>query len=298
MNRNLSAILFLAIILFPACSDSDKTGTDNNTTKQEQVKTEKDANVGITIRPGAAMAMGTPDLDESIEFWGKLGFRVVVSNNQPYPYAYLTDGGLYLGLHQDGDSYLGYTLWDENAAECTVSYIEAGFLKDGEWPELPMVVVITPDSSIGMAIIGAKNTNPEITLKSMAHMLPDEFVNESAYPNSVLGVFGELALPVDDLKESIKMWEAAGLVKHTHQGTGAAEYAILTDGEMIIGLHPKGEFLKPGITYFQPDATKSAKELKKAGVEIKDMTDVMKTGGERHFIIKTPEGHQVFMFSF
>ncbi len=43
------------------------------------------------------------NLDESINFWGKLGFEVKSKNSIPYPWGILYDGQNILGLHQTDD---------------------------------------------------------------------------------------------------------------------------------------------------------------------------------------------------
>jgi catechol 2,3-dioxygenase-like lactoylglutathione lyase family enzyme len=283
-------ILPIAILFsITSCSDKEKN------TKESESNAETTAETQPVI-PNISIAMATPDLKASLDFWTKLGFTVIEQGDAPYPFAYITDGSALIGLFEDGDNYLGFCMWVEDVDSKVKQFLDAGFLLDNDFDD--MKVVITPDSLTGIAILGTKNTFPAIPIKSMLHLNDNDYGNENAFPNKMLGIFGEFSIPVDTLNQHISLWEVDDIGLYFKDHYSARHYAILTDGEMIIGLHEDAEFTECAITYFAPDARKLIEKIKAKGItDIKDLTDKMPKDGDKHFIITTPEGKQLFLFS-
>jgi len=74
-------------------------------------------------------------------------------------------------------------------------------------------------------------------------------------------------------------------------------WAILSDGMNILGLHQTKDFDYPAITYFAPDMSQRVQKLKEAGIT--SFADWQGQGGkEGNFILTTPEGQKIFLFSF
>ena len=64
------------------------------------------------------LAHPVADLDQSIAFWEKLGFKALSKYTSPYPWAILSDGLSVVGLHQSKEySYPGITFFAADMKE-------------------------------------------------------------------------------------------------------------------------------------------------------------------------------------
>ncbi|MEO6405431.1 MAG: VOC family protein [Ferruginibacter sp.] len=63
-------------------------------------------------------AQPVTDLNASVEFWKKLGFKVMANIKEPYPHAILSDGLMLIGLHQTSHfTYPAVTYFGMNTAK-------------------------------------------------------------------------------------------------------------------------------------------------------------------------------------
>lgn len=117
----------------------------------------------------------------------------------------------------------------------------------------------------------------------------------------ISGKFGELALPVKNLKKAQAYFEKLGFKT---LGVNATPYnwAIVSDGLMTLGLHETDHFSKPAITYFGAKSKEKIAELKKAGLEIENIEPMMgqkkdpSTGSSNYGVAISPEGFPVNLF--
>lgn len=71
------------------------------------------------------------DLDKSMAFWEKLGFKSAMKEMAPYPHAILTDGLFIIGLHQTNQfNAPGLTYFSANMSE-RIKQLKSEGLKDG-----------------------------------------------------------------------------------------------------------------------------------------------------------------------
>lgn len=90
------------------------------------------------------------DLKKSIEFWEKLGFEALSVNQQPYPWAILSDGLNILGLHQTKDfDYPAITYFAPDMGDRIKKLKEEGIDTITEWKgeggSTNNVIVTTPE---------------------------------------------------------------------------------------------------------------------------------------------------------
>lgn len=295
MKMYLKLLMVITITAIVSCNEKEKSAQKS----EEKTPTDTAAKTIEAKIPTSCIALATPSLEASLAFWTKLGFEIVEQGTDPYPFAYICDGSSLIGLFEDGDTYLGFSMWVDNLNAQVKRFVDAGFLVDPDFAdEEGMTVVITPDSLTGIALVTMENTFKAMRIKSMLQMAETDYGKEAAYPNPILGVFAEFSIPVADLDKSIAMWERASVNLFMKENYLGKSYAIMSDNELIIGLHQDADFNECAITYFAPDARTRIELVKKAGItQIKDLTDKMPTGGDKHFIITTPEGKQLFVFS-
>jgi catechol 2,3-dioxygenase-like lactoylglutathione lyase family enzyme len=144
------------------------------------------------------VSVAAPDVPASIAFYESLGFvQAVTGDARSYPYAVLTDGRLYLGLHGAGVEATTLT-WvhpglSSHAARLEALGIELESARLGE-DSLHELAFADP-SGQRIALLEARTFSPP-----------------PGPASSQLGYFEEYGIPTLDLAASARWWEALGLV--------------------------------------------------------------------------------------
>ncbi len=102
-------------------------------------------------------------------------------------------------------------------------------------------------------------------------------------------MFGEYALPVTDLENSIAYWNKLGFVS-VSRFTSPYAWAILSDGLGVVGLHQTRHFNAPSITYFAADMNDKIEKLKHEGLEN------FVEQGPANVVVTSPEGQKINLF--
>lgn len=241
--------------------------------------------------------MGTPNIGESIMIWQKLGFTLLQMDNQPYPWAQLSDGSLQLMLNQDGLEYLGLLYFSDDVAS-SKKKLKAQGLEPvfSTGPDDPVFHIIYSDPDENLAGITEGEQVRDNPGKRFIHLSKEEYDNPKAYPNPACGIFGELSMPVRDLKESMAFWKKMGFQEKMSE-SGNQPWATLDDGLATIGLYQTKEFDRPSLTFFARDMEKRIGRLSKDGLSgIKPWKG--RGGAESNAVAELPSGFEVFLFSF
>lgn len=240
------------------------------------------------------ITIGTSDLAASLAFYQKMGFRIVNQNTEPNPWAQVTDDTILILLNQDGMQYIGFTYFNPQMAPIVAK------LKAAEVPIIMEIenvqVIFSSPSGFWISLINYDASQMfQPAGKTLADIPQDQWGDAPA-PNSNLGIFGELATPVQDLDTEIAFWEMIGF-KVSKFG-GPYPWAIGQDGQNVIGLHNTTEFKQPAITFFAKDMADKIKALKANGLD--SFAPFGGTGGnnDANQILNTPEGQRFFLFSF
>jgi catechol 2,3-dioxygenase-like lactoylglutathione lyase family enzyme len=277
--------LFVALFIYPFGS----TTTDGAFLQ--------DTEGGKKLGNATQITIGTADVAVSVEFYKKLGFKLLAEDVNPNPWAQLTDGTLLLMLNQDGQEYMGLTYFsgqmekrvkelESDGIEMYHSVKQEGRFFQGMFPSLNGILVslINYDYS-GMF-------QPEGI--ELMDLKPEEMSDPEKFPNRRIGIFGEFSIPVKDLNKSLEYWKGLGFESKSINES-PYPWAIVTDGMNTLGLHETSDFEKPAITYFAPDMAGRIKKLKESGVVgFKLFGD---DGNEGNQVLSTPEGQQFFLFT-
>lgn len=124
---------------------------------------------------------------------------------------------------------------------------------------------------------------------TMLTMHPQDYSNPDKYVNKTCGMFGELAIPVNNLDISILFWEKLGF-KSLSKKSSSYPWAILSDGLAIVGLHQTINFDSPTITYFASDMKNKIDKLKQSG--LRNFFE----NGEGNIVLTTPEKQKINLF--
>ena len=83
---------------------------------------------------------------------------------------------------------------------------------------------------------------------------------------STIGRFLEFGVQTPDILESLQFYNSLGFTELECADVYSHKYAVVSDGELCIGLHDS-EFDSPAITYVQPDLAKHARSMADHGFE-------------------------------
>lgn len=83
---------------------------------------------------------------------------------------------------------------------------------------------------------------------------------------STIGRFLEFAVETPDILESLHFYRTLGFTELESSDVFAHKYAVVSDGELNIGLHSK-EFSSPAVTFVQQDLAKHARSMTDHGYD-------------------------------
>lgn len=84
---------------------------------------------------------------------------------------------------------------------------------------------------------------------------------------SILGQFLELSVPAPDLPASLDFYRRLGLTEVRVNDVRSRDYAAVTDGQLVIGLHAS-LLAEPALAFVRPDLARHARSLVDAGIEL------------------------------
>jgi catechol 2,3-dioxygenase-like lactoylglutathione lyase family enzyme len=306
MKRQLLTLTVIAAMLTACGGEKEEEKEDENKEQPKDTTAVVDTppvvqeEGGFTLGTNSVIAIGTEDAAASAEFYTKLGFHEVhkMDGEGDNPSIYMSDDNLMIALYQDGTGpYMGFAYFAGNFNEKVTKLKESNSVLFREWKEgeTDMAVYMPPDSSTGIAIIGLdmEGMKRPTGTTFMDLMNEGKLQDASAYPNKKCGVFAEYAIPVKNLDEAMEYWRGLGF-KGDKMSMGGEPYAILQDEFNTVGLHETTEFDYNAITFFAPDMEPYIKVLKEEGLEASIVQHEM---GGNHYILTTPEGQKIFLFS-
>jgi len=222
------------------------------------------------------ISIHAPDILESLAFYERLGFtQAQVGEAWSHPYAVVTDGRLFIGLHEyefpspsltwvqpelmghlDGIEQLGIELAFRRVG--TDVFNEAGFTD--------------PDGHM-IALLEARTYSP-----------PDR----AGHQTSLLGWFEELALPVRDLQVSAAFWEKLGFVL-LEEGEDPYPRIGLTSDTLNLALVRTGALETPVLVFRETDMADRIRRLRERGIALSRNLPRM-LDPEGNALLEAPEG--------
>ncbi|HKZ21743.1 MAG TPA: VOC family protein [candidate division Zixibacteria bacterium] len=244
------------------------------------------------------IAIGCEDVQKSFAFYQKLGFQKITGDTLPYPWMQISDGSILLHLNQDGQKYMGLAYFSKEMDKKVQELEKMGikFALKSKMKDSSFWIFLSPDSLAVNLIHHDPAGIYQPQGKTLLNFPQEDFAQPEKFPNPQCGIFGEFATPVRDLNSAVAFWQGLGFeAKSVNQQP--YPWAILSDGMNILGLHQTKDFDYPAITYFAPDMAERVKKLKEAGITA--FSDWKGEGGSAgNFILTTPEGQRIFLFSF
>jgi catechol 2,3-dioxygenase-like lactoylglutathione lyase family enzyme len=227
------------------------------------------------------ISIHAPDIRASLEFYEALGFQQAsVSETWPYPYAVLTDGRLFIGLH-------------------------------GAFIRSPALTFVLPDLAHGMERLRAMG------IQFDQERLGNDVFNQAAFtdpsghcvnlieartfsPPSVAadiqtscGYFTEYGIPVREVGACRTFWEPLGFVA-LEEDIDPFPRTALTSDHLNLSLYRTRALRQPVLTFEDPDMRERLTHLKERGVRLSDeMPDSLDDA--TNAIVEAPEGTRLLL---
>lgn len=244
-----------------------------------------------TLGDVTAITITTPDLETSLAFYQKLGFKELLRADMPFPWIQITDSALLIMLRKDSQPYIALTYYvmdiDKSVAELTTAGISF-VTKPNPNDMIKRCLMRSPDG-MNVSLVTFVEGFFQPTGPTLLTMPPTDFSKPEKYPNRVCGIFGEFACPVTDIDASMEFWSKLGFVLLSRR-TSPYPWAIISDGLSIIGLHQTDSFTKPTITFFAKDMKEKIETLKANGI-----ADISEKGGA-NIVVTSPEKQNINLF--
>jgi catechol 2,3-dioxygenase-like lactoylglutathione lyase family enzyme len=197
------------------------------------------------------VSVRAPDVQASVEFYESLGFvQATVGDALTHAYAVVTDGRLYIGLHdwELPSPILTWVLPDirKHAHEFTSIGIEFSVarLDDVALNELGFF----DPSGQSLMVIEARTFSP----------LP-----YAPRPNTACGYFEEFGIPTADLARSAEFWDKLGLVAFDAVNEPFHK-VVVSSTDLNVGLYDL-DLRQPVLTFSDPDTPRRIEALRERG---------------------------------
>jgi catechol 2,3-dioxygenase-like lactoylglutathione lyase family enzyme len=215
------------------------------------------------------ISLSTDDILASVQFYEKLGFsQASVGATWKHPYAVMTDGRLYLGLHkyEFASPALSFVLPElrTHLDKFEQLGIEFEFCKIG-LEEFNEAGFLDPDGQM-ITLLEARTYSP---------------VHSGHIPPSLCGYFLEYRLGARDSAASARFWEALGFVI-TSEEDEPVPYAQLARNRINLGLQQQKRNAPPALVFAKSDLDDTAALIEARGLDLKQTAEGLQ--------LQSPEG--------
>lgn len=240
------------------------------------------------------ITISTKDIYGSQKFWGKLGFEYLDGDSQPFSWRILADPSLTVMLNEDGRNRMLPTWYEPDMDEKVRQMVKNGvkLAQAYDLDNLPSLVEFLDPDGFHYLLVereGSDLNHPKG--KVFGSLGEDDRFNPTAYPNQHIGIWGEYAIPVRNLNQSISFWEQLGF-ECLEQQEGNQPQALMRDQFVTLLLLQTTEPSKPALTFYHPEMDDKVEGLKFAGIE--DIGSIQEKSQSQQVLL-SPEGLQVFL---
>src|SRR5215203_3934495 len=157
----------------------------------------------------SAITITSPDLERSLVFYQKLGFKELYRADVPFPWIQISDGALLMMLRQDNTPYIALTYYVKGIDKLVAALEVEGILfttKPNPTDMIKRCVMKSPDG-MNVSLVSFVDDFVQPTGQTLLTMPPTDYNNPDKYVNKFCGMFGEFAHPVADIDKSMVFWE-------------------------------------------------------------------------------------------
>jgi catechol 2,3-dioxygenase-like lactoylglutathione lyase family enzyme len=227
------------------------------------------------------ISIHTPVIQESLEFYQSLGFQQApVGETWPHPYAVVTDGRLFIGLHGALIRSPALTFVMPQLAGGVEDLRERGVEFDQErlGADVFNQVAFKDPNGHTVNILEARTFSPP-------HL--------DAVATTTCGYFTEYGIPTRDLAASREFWEPLGFVALDEEARPFARTPLTSD-LLNLGLYRTRALRQPVLTFEDPDMRERLTRLRERGFKLSDeMPDTLDDA--TNAILEAPEGTRLLL---
>lgn len=222
------------------------------------------------------VSVHAPDILESLAFYERLGFtQAQVGEAWSHPYAVVTDGRLFIGLHQyEFDSP-------------SLTYVQPELMRHLD--DLERLGIEFAFRRVGVDVFneaGFSDPNQQMIalLEARTYSPPDR----GSHQTSRLGWFEEFALPVRDLAASRDFWERLGFVP-VEEKDEPFPRIVLTSDTLDVSLVKAASLRRPALVFAEADMAERIARLREEGMELSRKLPAA-FDAQHNALLEAPEG--------
>jgi len=222
------------------------------------------------------ISLETADIRASVEFYEQLGFRqATTTDTWNHPYGVLTDGRLFLGLHQRRFTSPMVTFVHPGVASLVPWFETRGIALTKCHVEQEVFNEIGFRDPVGqpIAVLEARTYSP---------------VASTALKMSLCGYFDELSMPAAGFEAAKEFWEPLGFVA-TDESDDPYLRLPLTSDYLNIAFHRPRTLDRPMLVFSDPNMGERIARLRDLGVALSDELPRGLNAAE-NALIEAPEG--------
>jgi len=199
-------------------------------------------------------SIATPDIQASLEFYGKLGFsELPVGEAWPHPYAVVTDGRICLGLH------------GEFIPAPSLTFVKPDLLKHMD--EFERLGLHFEFRRLGSEVFNELGwLDPSGHLVRLIEARTFSPSKRLATDTSLCGYFLEIALPASRREAAKEFWESFGFVGWDESDALLPHIACTSDS-VNIGLYEPAHLRAPTLAFDAGDVVGALARLADVGIE-------------------------------
>ena len=227
------------------------------------------------------VGLATADIRASVEFYEGLGFtQATTTDTWDHPYGVLTDGRVFLGLHQ------------RTGPSPTLTFVcpgIAGHLGELERRGISLTLCRTGDEVFNEIAF----TDPFGQSVSVLEARTYSPVSRPLSRTSLCGYFSEISLPAADFEAARAFWEPLGFVA-TPQDDEPYVHLPLTSDRLDISFHRPRLYDLPLLVFTDPDMPARITRLRELGVRVSpELPRGLAAGANA--LIEAPEGTSLLL---
>jgi len=228
------------------------------------------------------VSLATGDIRASVEFYERLGFtQTATTDTYAHPYGVLTDGRIYLGLHQ------------RRAASPTLTFVRPGVAASlAEFAALGIGLTLCRTGEEVFNEIGFEGPHGESVRVIEARTYSPAVRSRGEV--SLCGDFAQLSLPAADFAAARSFWEPLGFVA-IDEVEAPYVHLPLTSDTLELAFHRPRTFEAPLLVFRAADMRARIERLRSLGVA----GEALPRGIPREVnaLLSSPEGTQLLLLS-
>jgi catechol 2,3-dioxygenase-like lactoylglutathione lyase family enzyme len=227
------------------------------------------------------ISLETADIRASVEFYEQLGFtQATTTDTWSHPYGVLTDGRIFLGLHQ------------RRLPSPTVTFVHPGVAE--LVPGLEARGISLTRREIGAEVfnqIGFRDPfGQAISVLEARTFSP---VTRRSADTSLCGYFDELSMPATHFDSAKEFWEPLGFVA-TDEEDSPYVHLPLTSDHVNIAFHRPRTLDRPMLVFSDPDMPARMARLRELGIHFSDELPRGLDANE-NALLESPEGTPILL---